>query len=160
MPRASLLSEFYNEDLGEYYYADDLYYHEDSAGYYGEYYDEEEGLYYEDEILYYEDDDEGMYYQEEWLYYEEDDGALYYSDELVYYEEEEPAMYFKKEVNISPQVINTPRDAQGNSWDASSYEIDKEIENIAYEEDVDYATAYRIFGARYDTYEPDLGDYI
>ena len=154
---AGLLEEFYGEDLGEYYYVDDLYYGDAGMGYYVEYYgDEEPMLYYQDELLYY--DDTPVYYQDEWLYY--DDQNMYYSDELLYYEEEEPQMFFKKEVNISPQVINTQRDAAGTTWDAASYEIDREIENIAYEEDVDYATAYRILGQRYETYEPDLSDYI
>ena len=155
---AGLLEEFYGEDLGEYYYVDDSYYGDAGMGYYVEYYgDEEPMLYYQDELLYY--DDTPTYYQDEWLYYD-DDQNMYYSDELLYYEEEEPQMFFKKEVNISPQVINTQRDAQGNSWDAASFEIDREIENIAYEEDVDYATAYRILGQRYETFEPDLSDYV
>ena len=156
-----LLEEFYSEDLGEYYYVDDYY-----GGYYGDYYgggglyymdyyvEDGGGLYYEDELLYYDD---SSYYQDEWLYYNDD---IYYADELLYYQEEEPQMFFKKEVNIAPQVINTPRDAQGNSWDAASFEIDQEIESIAYEEDVDYATAYRILGQRYETFEPDLSDYV
>lgn len=152
---AGLLEEFYGEDLENYYYVD-----YSGEGYYGDFYyvDEEPTMYYYDEMMYY-DDDGMMYYQDDWLYYS-DDGMMYYQDEMLYYEEEEPQMFFKKEVNIAPQVVNTPRDAQGNSWDAASFEIDREIENIAYEEDVDYATAYRILGQRYETFEPDLSDYV
>ena len=142
-----LLEEFYSEDLDQYYYVDDgnvMYYYEDDDYYYVDDY------YYADDVL---------YYDEEILYYDEE-GPLYYSDEILYYEEEEPAMYFKKEINIAPKTVNTQRDAQGTSWDANSYEIDREIENIAYEEDVDYATAYRIFGSRYESYDPDLSDYM
>lgn len=151
----SLLDEFYSEDLGEYYYADDLYYSDEGFYYSDDFYYDDDMIYYSDELIYYDDD--GGYYVDEWMYYDDD---IYYSDELLYYEEEEPQMFFKKEVNIAPQVINTPRDAQGNSWDAASYEIDREIESIAYEEDVDYATAYRILGQRYETFEPDLSDYV
>lgn len=157
-----LLDEFYNEDLNQYYYV------EEGMGYY---YEDDEGLYYNDEVLYYDDDGYGnekvyyyedetpLYYEDEVIYYD-DDGTLYYQDEMIYYEEEEPAMYFKKEINVAPSIVNTPRDAQGNAWDAASYEIDKEIESIANDEGVDYATAYRIFGQRYESYDPDLTDYM
>jgi len=156
-----LLDEFYNEDLNQYYYVEEggMYYYEEEDGLY---YEEEDGLYYDDEGYYYADEEDTLYYQDEIVYYDDDNGSLYYQDEIIYYddEEEEAPMYFKKEINVAPKVINTPRDASGSSWDAASYEIDGEIEAIANEEDVDYATAYRIFGQRYESYDPDLSDYM
>lgn len=157
----SLLDDFYSEDLSQYYYVEDSpYYYADS--YYGDgdyYYVDEGDYYYVDENDYYYVEEPMLYYSDEILYYGEE-APVYYADELMYYEEEEPNYFFKKEVMVAPQVINTPRDAQGNSWDAASYEIDREIENIAHEEGVDYATAYRMLGQRYETYEPDLSEYL
>jgi hypothetical protein len=61
---------------------------------------------------------------------------------------------------VSPGVINTRPDSNGNSWDASSYERDKEIERIADEGEMSYADAFKTFGKIYESYDPDLSDHL
>lgn len=165
---ASLLEDFYDDDLNSYSQTSR------SNNMQRTLYQDENG-----EVFYYSDDnlqDDAEYYYVDdnaQYYYVDDNGnAFYYVDdngediveEIIYYDDDEastdPQMFFKKEVHVASGPINTPKDQIGNSWDAASYERDKEIQRIADEEGLNYGDAYKEFGRRYEIYEPDLSEYL
>lgn len=139
---------YQDEYGGVFYYSDEvesddaeevIYYYYDEAG------EDNEA----EEIVYYYADEENE--PQEQL-----DSVTYY-----YYEDEAPAVEtVNHQYLVSPGVINTKPDSNGTSWDAASYERDKEIERIANEGEMTYADAFKTFGKMYESYDPDLSGHL